>query len=187
MQKQISQQKSNGLQKCSGVGFHDFTPPAKFVLHRVTKDVPGEIIPNLRIKSILKVQLRFIAWRQARDLMPTRCLYNIFTAGTHPQPLPGRRPSGCRRLFYPRWRCRRGQGRQGKTSGTVGPWRPPSGGPSWGQRGDGLGSGAPWGWACSQLPWSSGRPGWGRCLVWQLARAEPVILISSQTQRGADV
>lgn len=97
------------------------------------------------------------------------------TAGTHPRPLPGQRPSDCRRLFYPRWRCMRGRGRQGRTSGTDGPWRPPSGGPSSDQRGDGPGSGAPWGWACSQLPWSSGRPGWGRCLVWPLAREEPVI------------
>lgn len=102
------------------------------------------------------------------------CLCNMSSQWeTHPQPLPGQRPSDCRRLFYPRWRCRRGRGTQGRTSGTDGPWRPPSGAPSSGQRAGAPGSAAPSGWACSQRPWSSGRPGWGHCLVWPLAREGP--------------
>lgn len=114
------------------------------------------------------VQARFIAWRLGEDLTAN----SLHTAGTHPQPLPGRRPSGCRRLFYPRWKCRRGRGRQGRTSGTGGPWRPPSGAPSSGRRAAAPGSAAPLGLACSQLLWSSGRPGsghWG----WPLAHEGP--------------
>lgn len=133
-----------------------------------------------RKTSIQKIQkfspgsMPEVSERKQRNAYATSSV-SRFAAGTHPQPPPGQRPSGCRHLSYPRWRYRRGRGRLGKTSGTDGPWRPPSGGPSLGQKGAGPGSAAPSGWACSQLPWSSGKPGWGRCPVWPLAHEEPMI------------